>query len=743
MKKGIRKVIQKIETAIKSYEKSTILILFSAVILVLLTFAARYVINYVQSLNEPAVKVLEWDYQYLDNPNGQLIAEKLEKSSYINPIRKDLSKKYCYLKHTFSKVADDTLLTIKTNYSAIKVVLNGTEIYNNHYGRSPYVGNRYNSVVIEKSTLPQEVEVYISVPFSFEFDVTSSSYSNAQYSLVDWSVITAAVFSALLFVLLVLSVIFSISKRAFSRLILVCIICIIITGTFAFRQMLGLTYIINAPVFLNLLLLAVCLCFAFVTLVLTSVVCKRSRFSFVFSVLSLIAAGLLPVFNIPLILKLLTVISVCLSAAGVFANLGEYDFGIARRIRFTKGVLLASLYISELWLICTILWAFGINGYFEIIAIITTLVFFTTGYISLSEKSAIYLSITNLAESQLLNDTEWIYKIPHIIGEILNQPNEESMLKFAAKQLVIVIEQNAEIQGAVGCCIALNESSGFREIFCENIDEECNYANILKRHVNDPHENNLYFGGTSIDLVLDGDKNVRSIIHFENISGGISPSLENTITVISANLSVIMSYTHNSENNAAQQRIVFSKLSETIETKYQVNPTHFKNVPFITKCICLEMGLSERETSLISEASVLHDLGKIALPSRILQNTGYLSESEKTIIARHTEFGHELLSQFSGDFMEVAAEIARYHHESYDGTGYNKLKGEEIPISARIVTAADVYDALTSKRSYKEAWNKERAREYINEKSGQQFDPEVVAAFNRAFDKIRTIDNSA
>lgn len=140
--------------------------------------------------------------------------------------------------------------------------------------------------------------------------------------------------------------------------------------------------------------------------------------------------------------------------------------------------------------------------------------------------------------------------------------------------------------------------------------------------------------------------------------------------------------------------------------------------------------MDDEKAEHISLASELHDLGKIAVPKNIIHKEGRLSEEERVIVNSHTEFGYTILSAYNDDPMfATAATIARYHHERYDGTGNNGLKGEEIPVEARVVTVCDVYDALISERTYKKGWSKEDALRYLKDNEGKIFDPAICESF--------------
>ncbi len=145
-------------------------------------------------------------------------------------------------------------------------------------------------------------------------------------------------------------------------------------------------------------------------------------------------------------------------------------------------------------------------------------------------------------------------------------------------------------------------------------------------------------------------------------------------------------------------------------------------------------------------SSILHDVGKVGIEDQVLLKPGKLSKSEFSLIKRHVLLGGEALDVVDHklqkkSFLTMGKEIARYHHERWDGKGYPEgLKGEEIPLSARIVAIADVYDALTSKRPYKDAYSHEKAVEIIADERGKQFDPEIVDVFfenNKVFERVR------
>jgi putative two-component system response regulator len=146
--------------------------------------------------------------------------------------------------------------------------------------------------------------------------------------------------------------------------------------------------------------------------------------------------------------------------------------------------------------------------------------------------------------------------------------------------------------------------------------------------------------------------------------------------------------------------------------------------------LACQLGLPQRDAELIYQAAPLHDLGKIAIPRSLLLKPGRLSAIEFERVKTHTTAGAGLLTFSDLPLLRVAREIALTHHEHWDGSGYPAgLRGEEIPISGRIVALADVFDVLTHSRAYDEAWTVERAVEEFGRARGMQFDPAVVDAF--------------
>ena len=154
---------------------------------------------------------------------------------------------------------------------------------------------------------------------------------------------------------------------------------------------------------------------------------------------------------------------------------------------------------------------------------------------------------------------------------------------------------------------------------------------------------------------------------------------------------------------------------------------HLKRVAAYAKLLALKYGMSEKEANFIKQIAPMHDIGKWAIPESILQKPSALTPEEWEIMKTHTQMGFEMLKDSKLDVLQMGALVAVQHQEKFDGTGYPKgLKGEEIHIYSRITTVADVFDALGSERSYKQAWATAEIIQYFAEGRGSHFDPALV-----------------
>ncbi len=195
-----------------------------------------------------------------------------------------------------------------------------------------------------------------------------------------------------------------------------------------------------------------------------------------------------------------------------------------------------------------------------------------------------------------------------------------------------------------------------------------------------------------------------------------------------------------SELEKGQKEIIYI-LTEIMESTSDETGKHIKRVALVSQYMAqLHPSLDEEDVKNVFHASPMHDIGKITIPREILHKPGKLTDEEFEIMKNHTTNAHQVLSKYKRKLIQAADIIAYQHHEKWNGSGYPcGLKGEEIHLYGRIVAIADVLDALTHKRVYKESWSFDEAAKYIIEHKGTQFDPFLVKLFEENLEKFREL----
>ncbi len=245
----------------------------------------------------------------------------------------------------------------------------------------------------------------------------------------------------------------------------------------------------------------------------------------------------------------------------------------------------------------------------------------------------------------------------------------------------------------------------------------------------------------SIILKIGSSEAQHGVMVFENI-GYLS---DNQIALLESYMSTVAILLENdfllNIAKKSQANTVFN-LNEFSELRSKETGNHIRRVSLYSRLIGSKLGLAENDLETLHLASSMHDIGKINIPDAILNKPGKLTDEEFTVMKTHSYEGFKILRNIKNPIMEAGSIVAYYHHERYDGKGLYGLKGEEIPIFARIVAVADVFDALFSKRVYKDAWHLQSILELFDSERDKQFDNKIVEILFENIDELLEIKNN-
>ncbi|WP_462410807.1 HD-GYP domain-containing protein [Neobacillus sp. Marseille-QA0830] len=214
--------------------------------------------------------------------------------------------------------------------------------------------------------------------------------------------------------------------------------------------------------------------------------------------------------------------------------------------------------------------------------------------------------------------------------------------------------------------------------------------------------------------------------------------LEPTYLLINLISVGLMKQIHKNKEDSIE---LITALSKTLDSRDTYTSDHSQNAAKYAVEIAQKMGLPKRVVEAVSQGGLLHDIGKIGIPEEILMKPGSLTEQEYSIIKKHPLIGYGIIKHVSSFKENGVLDLVLYHHERYDGKGYPQgLKGEQIPLVARIMAIADSFDAMTSKRVYRNAIDLEKTLEEIKRNKGTQFDPEITDVFLSLFTSTTKID---
>jgi HD-GYP domain-containing protein (c-di-GMP phosphodiesterase class II) len=321
-----------------------------------------------------------------------------------------------------------------------------------------------------------------------------------------------------------------------------------------------------------------------------------------------------------------------------------------------------------------------------------------------------------------------LIKLSDIIKELLNVDICSIFLHDRAqKELWTIVVQKTDLirmpdnRGIVGSCFQTGELIAINDAykddrFDKEVDKNIGYhtRNILAV----PMINNegATFGVLEAINKLDGSDFKKDDMELLNhLTLYASSIIENAIL-------------HDKIRNTNED--IIYKLSHLTKFKEPETKNHILRVGNMVEILARSMDFPEDEINILKQAAFMHDIGKIGIPDEIIQKSERLTREDWEMIKQHTIWGHDILRNSTSIFLQTAAVISLDHHEYFDGSGYpNGKAGNEISLYARMTAIADVYDSMTSNKPYRKGFSSEDAIKYIKEKSGSQFDPEIVTHF--------------
>ena len=732
----LKEMFNKVKAAIQKQSGSDVVVMRTiAVIIFIISLGLNYVLNYINGPTTNKNIYYNWEYIYSNQAAADDSVE-WRSATYVNPISKEKTGDYIHLRTTFKASDKNRNIVIKTDHAPIKVSVNQKDVYNNWYNKAHYVGNNYNSITIPASNSDTIVRISIRLPLSPEIQISLNDNVAKSYLITLWNIL-----SSIILIISIIGLLFSIVllftkyRKSFNFILALDLITFSVSAFLA--SLANATYLLNAPEFYGIYM---CVIYISLSLLLVSLA-KLFKISLKASILPLFLGLLASVSNIlihtPIIYEIALIIQYGMLFIASLILAKESRKIINIRIKNAKALNVIVVYLCISVIATLVIQLYNkyriALGSFSFIYSIVAL-----GFIIFCYVSSLYFDkeITKTEQKMYLYD-ECIEKIPLLIENITYERNMNQIYRCIAESIcdicVTFLGNNENLD--ISYCVGIKTANGYEVIVNDKMSGTPDFNIIESRHY-ETKRSCIFFQTYFCLIFKNADDDIDSIIYFEGLEGTLSSFFVKVIEIVYTISSLIIHDKQNSSITENEQEI-FVKLAKNVESATGSNETHADGVAKYMRLVLKEMGYPDSTCNLVSNAAALHDIGKIAVPTEITGKYDLLSDKERLIMNKHTEYGEKLLRSIDTEFMNIAAVIALEHHEYYNGGGYHKKSGEEINIYARIAAVADVFDALITKRSYKEAWSYADAVNYIKQNSGKKFDPKVVDAFENVISRLK------
>ena len=337
-----------------------------------------------------------------------------------------------------------------------------------------------------------------------------------------------------------------------------------------------------------------------------------------------------------------------------------------------------------------------------------------------------------------------------ILEEIIKNMGYEALLAQSVKEALQIIEDREQLPKVILSDISMPETDGFT--FCKKIKNDPYTKDIpviFISAMDTASDLSKGFELGAVDYIpkpfekTEVEMRISTHLKIYNMQRDLEENNKQLNLVVARQM----------EKLRIEQKNIMTALARLVESRENVSGSHYKNILYNSRILAEGMQLSpmfeddvtDDFIDTIESSAGLHDIGKLMIPDRILLKNAPLDEEERRLMCAHAELGAKTLNDIyegveKNDFVEMAIDIAWYHHECWDGSGYPKgLKGKEIPLSARIVKVVDVFDAMISERRYKKPIPLDQTLAYMQEKSGTDFDPDIIRVFMRIYRNFRGV----
>ena len=734
----VTETAKKIKKAALSRASRWLLLELAAVLLVL-TVAMNYVINYVGDAVNASVGFSSWSYVYSDKADApdNSSATEWSTANVSTPMSHEKTGKYLHMRAHIAPSERERTLQIMTDYAPVRVFIGGEAVYDNHFGEYEMVGNRYNAVVIPSSDADVTVDVSVRLPFSAEVETRLVSGADSPAFAINGGLIFGAVLIVLGIAGAIAAAIIAKLKTKRAYALGAALLAVLYGAAVALGAVSGATYFVNFPQFCAVAFAGEVLLAVVLLLSVKACMRLRSRSLTVLLVLNAVAAIVPTAIINPD--RLRWIMSGVLVLTGVTAALTAVKLGhmLSRRIQYANGFYTVAVFFAALNAVSAFM-RLSLRHRVDFaggLLVGEFVLFFIVAFVCCAK--AFSGSSARAVELKAITYDHCVKIISDGMRRVLSGADEKEVCRNAADA---VLQALHEIFGEsdsdnLAFSVLVREDGIYRPLYDRRLDGKVNCRVIESRCIDDGKPR--LFDETYFDFVFFKGDDFHIIFHFEGIKNGLSSFFTGVMSVLYGCIEIALDR-FSPDIDLEQKKIeVFSRIAGETEIARGNNHDHLECVAYYTALMLRELGYSEHTCELVSLASMLHDIGKAAIPSEITDKSGQLTENERVVIKHHTEYGRQLLSVFDGEFMDCAAVIAGEHHERFDGRGYNRISGENISEFARVVTVADTLDALTTKRVYKDAWPFDSAVSYIDSNSSTMYDPKVVAAMHACIDEIK------